>query len=145
MLRLLHRWSALFAVLWAGIITVLSVMPGHELPEINIWEPDKVAHVIVYAVLGLLSGLAFHRYKNGQSEPGIDRSQSENLRRKAGLRALFVGVAYGVGIEIVQGTLIPSRVFDLFDILANFLGGLAGFWAYLYTALHLERGGALSA
>lgn len=130
MFQLLFRWSGALTLVWALVILYLSVLPGHELPEINIWEPDKVAHVVVYALLGFLMGLWLLRrnlqYRSEEERSRVVRLTSEELR-KCGLIALGLGMSYGFGIEVVQGTLIPSRVFDLFDILSNFFGSLAGF------------------
>jgi VanZ family protein len=122
MLGFLRRFAWLLSLLWATVIMVLSVMPRSELPEIDIWEPDKIAHVIVYAVLSFLLVLSMEGQSNWLSG-----------RYKVGLAALCLSAAYGISIEVIQGSWIPSRVFDYADILANCIGSIAGFSAYLYA------------
>ncbi len=40
----------------------------------------------------------------------------------------LVGVIYGISIEFIQKYYIPNRSFDLFDILADTIGCLVGYY-----------------
>ena len=44
---------------------------------------------------------------------------------------IIVAVLYGLVVEIVQDRFIPSRSFDLTDLLADFIGSLIGLWVWI--------------
>lgn len=87
------------------VVTYLSVMPAITAPGFEL--SDKVLHFLAY---GGVAGGAFLAF------PGA----SWRL-------ALFV-VLWGVGIELVQWQM-PTRMFELLDIVANTLGCVAGWQA----------------
>jgi len=39
---------------WLGIIWFISSLPAHSLPKIDVLNFDKLAHVIIYFILGVL-------------------------------------------------------------------------------------------
>jgi VanZ family protein len=99
-------WSA---TMWTYLVLlfVLGLAPADQvsLGSFNqISHSDKVAHFIAYAGLGFL----FHQI--------LDHTPKALL-----LRAVLVGVI----IEILQ-TQVPTRSFELADILANILGAVSG-------------------
>lgn len=106
----------------------LSITPGKELPEVNLWEIDKVVHVVVYAILGFLLSLAFFR-----------QSGDATKRLNSSLKALFIGALYGILIEVIQGNFIPDRYFDKFDILANIIGSLAGLLTGYFSTNRINK------
>jgi VanZ family protein len=93
----------------------LSFIPGKDLPSLSIWEADKLAHAFVYAVLSICVINALIQYP----KTGGD-----------GKKAIFLGlvlcILFGYCIELIQGQLLPSRTFDVYDLLANFIGCLVG-------------------
>lgn len=97
--------------LWASVIMMLSVIPGADLPSLSIWEPDKVMHATVYAILSLCAFKAM---------PFFNPRLSRISRR---LYAVGLCILYGFSIELIQ-LLLPSRSFDLLDELANTIGCL---------------------
>jgi len=109
------------AVLWAGVIFGLSSIPGPNLPKIAIIGIDKIAHVSVYMILGLLIFRSFHR-----------RSDTEIFQWKRVFLAVAMVMLYGISDELHQGY-VPGRTLDVFDMLADVLGGLLAASAlYLY-------------
>jgi VanZ family protein len=48
-----RRWVP--PLVWAAIILLLTSIPGSDLPQIDFADADKVAHVTLYGILGLLS------------------------------------------------------------------------------------------
>jgi VanZ family protein len=120
--RLLHRISGPGALIWALVILFLSITPGQELPEVNFWEFDKFAHIGVYGLLVLLFGAWLSRL--GQYRPSDPRF------RRAAL-AIGIPALFGVVIEFVQGNYIPQRYFDVLDIMANIIGSISGWIAYV--------------
>ena len=44
------------ALAWAAVIFGLSSVPGSAIPEMPLAQADKLAHGVVYSVLGFLCG-----------------------------------------------------------------------------------------
>jgi len=104
-------------IFWVLIISTLSFIPGDHLPEIK-WEIisiDTLVHFGMYFVLSITLALAF-AFKNNL-----------NLSKlKMYLILVLVGIAFGIFVELIQGSFIYRRYFDLFDILANSIGSIVG-------------------
>lgn len=102
----------------AGAIAVAaaSLAPMSKLPRTGLWaipHMDKVAHVLMYAMLATLLALAY------PLRDGI---------RTARLAAILVAcIGYGALLECAQAS-IPSlgRCFSPADIAANAFGAIAG-------------------
>lgn len=103
--------SYLPAILWLLITTVLSCLPGKDLPNIPMTSFDKLAHATFYAVF------AFLIYW------GI-RKSSTIKKRIAVILSFFISSFYGLFMEWVQGTFFPYRTMDMKDALANATGAL---------------------
>ncbi|MGB0932795.1 MAG: VanZ family protein [Lishizhenia sp.] len=104
-------------IIWLTIILFLSLTPGNELQQVN-WDYfafDKFAHLSVYAIL-------VHIWLTGLKR----QRTSILLRNRAYLVVIISAFCLGVGIEIVQWTLITGRMFDGWDILANSTGIFLG-------------------
>ena len=105
----LHAWRARpwwgRGVLWTSLLLVayLSLMPydGHLLDN----QRDKLAHLMVYAVLTVLAYLAYQRV--------------------AMLWLVAALLVYSVGLEVGQ-YFVPGRFLSLADVIANTLGLLLG-------------------
>jgi VanZ family protein len=39
---------------WAGVIVVLTSVPGRDVPDVGVPHIDKLVHFVLYAVLGVL-------------------------------------------------------------------------------------------
>lgn len=103
----LKRYAPVLAALWAIVIMVVSVIPSADLPSLSIWEPDKVMHASVYAILTLLVYFALIKLRP--------------YRKRKNIVAAGLCILYGSIIEIIQ-RLLPTRSFDLLDALANSIG-----------------------
>ncbi len=90
-------------------VSVLSLIPSEELPEISV--SDKIQHGAAYLALAVAVVLAFPR---------------RLTRLGAGL-GLFV---LGMVLELLQ-ILVPGRYFDVWDMVANGAGVVLG-----YTVTH---------
>ena len=116
-------------VLWSLIILVLSLMPGDRIPDLTLtWiSPDTLAHLIMYSILSwsLLLGFIKREKKMNQSI----------IRLYGGV--ILAGFLFGTAIEIIQGTLIYRRHFDVVDIVANFFGTIFGAITFKWTAIKL--------
>ena len=100
------------AVGWAITIFALSSIPGRAMPQVEALSYDKVAHSLVYSVLG---GLCFVAIRNTRS---VNRGQ-------AILLSMLVATVYGFTDEFHQ-LFVEGRNADLQDVLADAVGGLLG-------------------
>lgn len=101
------------ALLWSLLIGVACLMTfntnvGGEIPL-----KDKFVHFVFYFLFTILWFRALDK-----------RSPGMTLTRKLSIVFLF-GFGYGVGIEICQGLFTETRSADIFDVLANSIGGIA--------------------
>ena len=89
------------AVLWHVVLTVLTLMPGKDLPQVDIVDFDKVAHL---GAFGLMTWLY--------------------LRTRIARPAIIAAgcATYGALIEVMQGALTADRQADPYDALANAIG-----------------------
>ena len=110
MARSAFWWTASGA--WACVIFYLSSLPESSLPRYEIPHLDKVVHMLEYAVLSLLLGLALR----GSPRP--------SLRRRAALCAVGICAAYALTDELHQ-LFVPDRCPSLADWLFD-TGGAAG-------------------
>ena len=103
----------LFTILWAILVLMLSLTPGHSMPETDIWGWlgfDKVAHLFVFAVLVFLMIVGFSKQYTYLF-----------LRDRAVVASLIICLVYGLLIECIQA-LIPNRSLEYSDILADMFG-----------------------
>ena len=117
MKRKFFRW--LPALLWAGVIFWLSSLSHPPTPGPEFLYKDKIAHWMLYCVLGWLVALALRRAHN------------LSLPKTCAL-AILVASAYGASDEFHQ-RFVPHRSCDVLDWTADTLGGSAAaavFYAY---------------
>ncbi len=94
-----RQWTTLL-----GVCLIVAVIVG------RIPIPEERVHLLEYAGLGYLIACAL--------EPRLRNILLYN-------RALGLVFLIGFGDELIQG-MLPSRVFDLRDVLFNAVGGIAG-------------------
>ena len=113
------RWlGALGVAVAIFYFSVITVPPGVPEPG-PLW--DKKLHFAAYGALTLALAYA------------TAHSTHESRRRLA--IVLGIAIAYGVGIELVQGV-VPHRYYSPADLLANVLGvALASIWFLAETRL----------
>ncbi len=99
-------------IAWASMIIALSSIPSAYLPNVQMFGIDKLVHIIVFCVFGLL---LYRSYSNKSNiNPNFSKVYSFTL----------VGVVLlGIFTELYQG-LIPGRRTDIYDLIANVIGGL---------------------
>ena len=109
-------------LVWAAIILLLSSLPSKSLPELTFWEwlgVDKIAHVILYAVLVFqVMRSCIRQYANW------------NLRYHAKRVAIVTSMVYGGLIELYQEYILTDRNGDWFDMIANLAGAFLGVWLF---------------
>ena len=104
----------LAALSWAGLIFYLSSQPSIETPSLFPGQ-DKLFHLMAFGILGLLTMGALQASHGGYPT------------RQVWLVALAV-MLYGILDEFHQ-YFVPGRSADVYDVLADAIGGLLGAWA----------------
>jgi VanZ family protein len=107
---------------WMALIFVLSAQSEFPEPPISFLGIDKLAHLGVFAVLGLLIALAWLPF--------------EVLSWKRVWLVTFLVAAYGLSDELHQ-LYVPEREFSAWDILADAAGGLLA--AFALRSAHIYR------
>jgi VanZ family protein len=116
MITLLKRYfhHIFFAIAWSVIILILLTLPGSMLPEektFKIPNFDKVVHICLFGGFVLLWSLYY------------------SVRKKPYKKLLVIffyifviACFYGTATEFIQKYFIPSREFEIGDILADVIG-----------------------
>lgn len=100
-------------VLWFGLIWLVSSLPGHSLPSPKILSLDKLAHIGVYLLLGLLTNRAVRILR---VEP----------RKVLMIYLILLATA---GLDELHQHLIPLRSVSVWDFVANAFGLALAFGA----------------
>ncbi len=108
--------ALLLAIIWTLVILAACSIPGKDLPAIDIFSIDKIAHFVVFAGFGWVWMWAL---------------KSPPPRRTA--YVLAFGLAYAALTEVYQGFLPFDRTPDPKDALANALGLLTAILIYRLT------------
>lgn len=109
---------------WALLLFVLSSIPGDEFAPIpQPFGSDKLVHVAVYLVLGMLAMRAARR---PHGSPGHrDDARSLVQYRPAAFIVLLLCVGYGISDELHQ-LAVPGRYASVWDGLADAIGATIG-------------------
>ncbi len=99
------------AIVWLVVILIVSGFPGDKVPEVPIWQFDKLVHSVVYAILSITLLLAFQKPKN---------------RLKTFAFIILFGIFYGGIMEILQHYIFINRSGNWYDFIANAIGAILG-------------------
>ena len=109
------------AITYTLLITAALLTPITGAPKIEIPFADKMVHLIINA--GLFVVWASYVF-----------SGKTKTTKTYTLPLLFLcTLLYGILIEVVQGSFIPTRGADFFDVVANVCGLILGFFAVKLT------------
>lgn len=107
------------AVIWSIIILILSGYPGNFVPEIAVWQFDKLVHSTIYLVFSICLLIALNKqYSN------------KNYRFRLGLFVVFIGSFYGGFMEFLQDNIFINRSGNWYDFIANTIGTIIGVLIY---------------
>ena len=107
-----HLWPA---ITWSIVVLILTLIPGNELPDVQIVGIDKIVHVCIFGVLMILTSYGLYKLSS----------------RRAVLIAILYTCAFGITIELIQ-PFVPGRSFSYFDIIANTLGAAFGYMSVIF-------------
>ncbi|PKN72194.1 MAG: hypothetical protein CVU50_08620 [Candidatus Cloacimonetes bacterium HGW-Cloacimonetes-3] len=99
--RSMYPWLA-----WLCLIWILSSLPSQDLPSIKVIGIDKVAHIAIYAILGLLI---------------IPWLKQMKISGKSSLY-VYVALMLLAAFDEMHQTFIPGRSVSIFDWFANSIG-----------------------
>lgn len=114
--------SFTFVIIWLLVITSLSAFSGNKIPEIPVWNVDKLAHIIMYGVLSFLLLLSCNP----------DYLKQKNSSSHTFFIVLFC-IFYGGFMEILQHYVFVNRSGNLYDFIANIIGSISGVLIYPYV------------
>ena len=111
------------AITYTLLVTAALLTPITGAPKIEIPFADKMVHLIINA--GLFVVWASYVF-SGKTNSKTTKTYT--------LPLLFVcTLLYGILIEVIQGSFIPTRGADFFDVVANVCGLILGFFAVKLT------------
>ncbi len=126
------------------LITTLSLMPGHEFPQVNVQFADKWAHWVMYGFLTLVMGIDYVLRGEYLRAKASAHRKEEQVHKEKGtaiwqfLVIFIVASVYGGLMELGQAYLTTSRHGDWLDVYANSFGALCAL--VLLIIYHLFTG-----
>jgi VanZ family protein len=112
-----YSWPA---ILWSLIVLVLTLIPGSAIPDVRIFQVDKLVHFFIFGVLMIFCSYALKKTADRKGIP---------------LNPLLISgiysVCFGVMIEFIQ-RFVPGRSFSIADMLANTIGVGLGYLVFVW-------------
>lgn len=108
------------ATIWIILILVVCTLPGNDIPTNSFLEKihfDKFVHFGLFGGIVLFLSLGIYWQKKHISPLTL-------------LLLVFVAAGYGLAIEFIQKYWAISRSFDMYDVVADTLGAIAGVWVF---------------
>ena len=109
---------------WTLLIAVLTLAPGNYIPRVVTFldwlSPDKIVHFILFGTYSFLLMEGFKR-QNKYAFP----------LKYTVFTTLFIGIVFGILIEVMQKFVIPGRNGNIYDMLADILGSFLGVAAWI--------------
>lgn len=106
---MLKKLLLLVSILYTLVLAGVCLIKIKKLPEIGVSFGDKIFHFLAYMVL---SFLWFNTFFN----------TFKLEKKKALIYAALFSIAFGIIIEVLQGTITASRSSDVYDVMANTMG-----------------------
>ncbi len=113
-------------MLWTAFILVVCLLPGKDLPKVELINADKLAHFVCYVLLVLFM---FYGWRT--------QNEFSWFHQNTFAKILLITMVYGFAVEIMQHFFTSDRQFDLYDALANSLGAVAGSAGWWYFSAKL--------
>lgn len=108
------------AILWIIMIMVLCTLPNKDIPSNSFFEEihfDKFVHFGLFGGIVLFLSLGIYWQKKYISPLTLSI-------------LVIVSASYGLAIEFIQKYWCIGRSFDIYDVVADTLGAIAGVWVF---------------
>ena len=92
--------------IWLGLIWLASSLPGKTLPQVDVLNFDKLAHVVVYFILGVL----------------LFKNHNQGLFRRFTRQQLLLIAIILAALDEAHQFFIPNRLVSVYDLAANLAG-----------------------
>lgn len=110
----------LFTIAWAIFILILILMPGQQMPDFgNLFSFDKLAHLVVFAVLSFLMIIGFAKQYTYSS-----------LRQSPVKHSIIISLVYASMLELGQAA-VPDRYANIYDLAFNIAGVCTGYLLFV--------------
>lgn len=116
-MRFKYLWPA---ILWSLVILFITLTPGDKLPEVGIFQVDKLVHFFVFGLLMFLSSYGLFRV-----------FQERNSTTNAVTVSAVYSIGLGLLVEVLQ-LFVPNRSFSVADVIANTIGAGIGYLVFRY-------------
>ena len=113
--HLSERNFLLLAIIWTVLITVASLVSSSAIPKVNLLWNDKIVHFLFYFFFVVFWSFALHK---------------NFYFKKYSFIIIVFAIVYGIIIEVLQGLLTTTREPDLYDVFANSLGAIIGYFGF---------------
>lgn len=116
-MRFKYLWPA---ILWSLVILFITLTPGDKLPEVGIFQIDKLVHFFVFGLLMFLSAYGLFRIVKAANST---------------MNVVTVGAIYSIGLGLLVEVLqlfVPNRSFSVADVIANTIGTVIGYVVFKY-------------
>jgi VanZ family protein len=104
-------------IAWFFLVLILIVTPGYDLPKVDKWmiqiSYDKLIHVGLFSIMAFLF-----------MYPLMKSSLSRQQKWQYCIKIALSTAIWGLGTELIQKFFVPSRSFDLTDLLGDSIGAL---------------------
>lgn len=115
------------AILWSIIVLVLTLIPGENLPEVGIFQIDKLVHIFIFGMMMVLTSFGLKKLAGISGRPDYPGRVS----------AIYT-LSFGIGVEVLQ-IFVPGRNFSLADVVANCIGVGLGYFIFSVGAKNKKR------
>ena len=124
--RFALRWVP--AVAMAAGILVLSSIPGTAFPQVEFVLADKIAHMLLFSAFAAAFAIPIHHHWPMSSVVRVV------------IISTVLAAIYGTTDELHQ-LLTPNRSSDVWDVVADTVGGFVGSFGYMLVAGWKGRAG----
>ena len=119
-------------IAWFFVVSILTLMPARDVPEVGwmdkIPDFDKIVHAALFGGLAFLFAV-----------PLLKSHFSFRQKLNYSVKISLATVIWGIIIEFLQKFYVPSRDFDLLDWAADCIGVIIAFWIIIRILKYFEK------
>lgn len=109
-------------ITWSLIVLILTLIPGKAIPDVRVFQIDKLVHFFIFGMLMVLSSYGLKKLSVIRGRPA----------HPIFIAALY-SLSFGLMIEVLQ-QFVPGRNFSMADVLANGIGVAIGYFIFSWLA-----------